>query len=149
MRTLMCWLTLVALVAPVPLLSGHEQKPAKVARQPVEPAKVKVVMRKKLDHAQKILEAIALNDLAKLGQQAEGLLEVRKEAGWLVYKTPEYERNSDDFRRTLEKLVQQAKDKDLESAKLTYLEMTMTCFHCHRYVRDVGMVRFDNEESSR
>ena len=149
MKTLAHVLTIVALAAGVPLLGGHEQQPPKVEREKSDPKKVKELMRKKLDHAQKILEAIALNEPDQIATHAGGLIEVSKEAAWRIYKSPQYEMNSDDFRRSAEKLVRQAKDKDLESAKLTYLEMTMTCFHCHRYVRDVGMVRLDAETGSR
>ena len=37
------------------------------------------------------------------------------------------------------------KDKNLEAAKLNYLGMTLACFHCHTYVRDLGRVNLEVE----
>jgi hypothetical protein len=56
---------------------------------------------------------------------------------------------SNDFRFNAETLIQNAKDKNLEGAKLAYLGMTLSCFHCHAYVRDVGMIRFDSGDLGR
>jgi hypothetical protein len=149
MKNLAYALAFAALCAGVPTLSGHDSQPPKVERQKSDPKKVKELMRKKLDNAQKILEAITMNDLDKIATHAGELILVSKEAGFKVFRTPQYEMNSDDFRRTAEKLIRQAKEKDLESAKLSYLEMTMTCFHCHRYVRDLGMARMESEPGDR
>jgi len=140
MRAITYALVFTLVFAWVPLLGGHDREPPKVERQKADPKKVKELMHKKLDHAQKILAAIAMNDLERVAVNADALVNVSKEAEWNVFKTPSYEMNSDDFRRSAAKMARQAKEKDLESVKLTYLEMTMTCFHCHRYVRDVGMV---------
>jgi hypothetical protein len=142
-------LTFVALAACAAAAAGQEQQPTKVERQKADPKKVKELMRRKLENAQKILEAITMNDLDKIALHADDLIKVSKEAAWIVFKTPQYEMNSDDFRHSAEKLIRQSKAKDLESAKLTYLEITMTCFHCHRYVRDVGMVRFNPDAGER
>ena len=146
MRKLGHFLTFAALLVSVSTMSGHAQGQGKADRQKSDPKKLQELMRKKLDHAQKLLGAIAMNKLDDVVKNADALVEVSKEAEWKVYKTPQFEMNSDDFRRSAEKLSRQAKAKDLDSAKLTYLEMTMTCFHCHRYVRDVGMARFEGDE---
>ncbi|MBL8793027.1 MAG: cytochrome c [Planctomycetia bacterium] len=149
MKTLAYVLAVCLLTLGLPLLDSRAQEQPKVQREKSDPKQVKELMRKKLDHAQKVLEGIAVNDPDLIAKHADGLIQVSKEAAWRLYRTPQYDMNSEDFRRSAEKLVRQAKAKDLESAKLTYLEMTMTCFHCHRYVRDVGMVRLDLEADGR
>jgi hypothetical protein len=136
-------LILLCLGAAVPTVIGDDNKKPKVPREKLDPEKVRVLMHKKLDGAQKILAALTLNDLDRTGASAADLLQVSKEAEFLVFKTRDYEMYRDEFRRSAEALVRQAKEKNLEAAKLSYLEMTMSCFHCHAYVRDVGMVRFD------
>jgi len=148
MRHLSYALGFCLLVFCIPKLSGHEDKP-KVPREKLDPQKVKALMHRKLENAQKILEALTLNDLNKASKSAGELIQVSKEIEWVVFKTRDYQLYSDDFRRAAESLVQQAKDKNLEGAKLSYLSMTMTCFHCHAYVRDVGMVRLDSMDASR
>ncbi|OAI52929.1 hypothetical protein AYO44_04575 [Planctomycetaceae bacterium SCGC AG-212-F19] len=149
MKHLTYVLAFLCLTVGVPALPGHDAQQPKVERQKHDPKKVKELMHNKLENAQKILEALAMNDLDKTAKHADALIKISKEAEWVVFKTPVYERNSEDFRRSLEALGKQAKEKNLEGAKLTYLEMTLTCFHCHRYVRDVGMVCTDESNSSR
>jgi hypothetical protein len=131
---------LVALLVCIPTLSGHGQEPKKP-----DPKKVKELMRRKLEHAQKVLEGITLNDVKMIAKHADELVEINKQAEWKVLKTPQYEMFSDEFRRTAETLSKNAKDKNLDGASLTYLEMTLNCFNCHRYVRDVGWARSDQE----
>ena len=49
--------------------------------------------------------------------------------------------HSNEFRRAAETIVQKAKDKNLDGVALAYLDMTMTCIRCHRYVREVRDAR--------
>ena len=119
-------LAIICLTVSLPTLSGDDPPP-KVKREKVDPKKAKELMHRKLENAQKILEAISLNDLDKTAKHAQELVEISKALEWKVFKTREYEMYSDDFRRSAETLVNLAKDKNLEGAKLTYLEMTLSC----------------------
>lgn len=110
--------------------------PALAWQQP-DPLPTAELMRKKLEYSQKLLEALTLNDLDKVVAEAGHLIQVRKEAGFRAIKTPEYEMFADDFQRAADAMVKAAKDKNLETAKLHYLGMTLSCFNCHAYVRDV------------
>ena len=100
-------------------------------------------MQRKLEAAQKLLEGIALNDSAKIGKQADELLRISKEAEWKVLKTPQYEVYSNEFRRQADTLIQNAKDKNLDGAALTYVELTLTCVRCHKHVREIRQVSFE------
>ncbi len=105
-----------------------------------EPAKidpkVKELMAKKLELSQKILAALVMNDLDKAAKHAEGLLQVRKDISFMIIKTKDYEFWGDEFTKSAEKIIKAAKEKNFDTAKLGYLEMTLNCFHCHTYVRD-------------
>jgi hypothetical protein len=135
-------LTLLALFTVVPALSGHDEKDKRGA----EPKKVSDLMRKKLTHAQKVLEGIALNDFNKIAEQAGELIEVSKAAEWAVVKTPQYELRSNQFRRAAEEMIEKAKEKNVDGAALSYVELTMSCVKCHKYVREVRMTRLDREQ---
>ncbi len=140
-RTLAVALT--TLTMGIATVGGHGEGPKEPKKPKAEKAdakKVKALMRRKLTNAQGILEALALNDLARAGKHAEDLLLVRKDPHWKVFKTERYETWSEDFRRGAEGIVRAAREKNLEAAKLQYLGMTLTCFNCHAYVRDVGAV---------
>ncbi len=121
----------------VAVLSGHGEEPKK------DKGKVSDLMRKKLENSQKVLEGVATNDFAMIGKHAEELIAISKEAEWKVLKTPQYELYSNDFRRTADTLTKNAKDKNLDGAALTYVELTLTCVRCHKYVREVRRARND------
>jgi hypothetical protein len=99
--------------------------------------KTRALMRRKLEHSQKILEALVLNDLDAAGKHSEELLKIRKDPVFRTMKTPEYELWSEEFTRSAEGIVKASRDGNLEAAKLQYLGMTMSCFHCHSYTRDM------------
>jgi hypothetical protein len=127
---------LVALALAVPTLSGHGQAGRKGDREPS-------LMQKKLEHAQRVLEGIAVHDFDKISRNAEDLIILSKQAEWKVLQTPQYELHSNEFRRIADSLVKSARDKNLDAAALNYVEMTLSCVKCHKYVREVRMTRLD------
>jgi hypothetical protein len=54
-------------------------------------------------------------------------VEVRKAANCFVAALPCAQVLSNQFRRSAETLIKDAKDKNLDAAALTYVEMTLTC----------------------
>src|SRR5205823_5696635 len=101
------------------------------------------LMRQKLEHSQKVLEGIAVGDFKMIQKHGEELLEISKKVGWKVLNTPAYEMHTNSFRRSAESLIENAKEKNLDAAALTYLDMTLTCVKCHKHVRDVRMTSLD------
>jgi hypothetical protein len=104
---------------------------------------LKEMMQRKLKFAQKVLEGVAIKDFDLIVTNADELVQVSKEAQWRVLKTPEYDRFSNDFRRNAELLIRQAKDRNLDGAALAYVDLTLNCVKCHKYVREVRMTRLD------
>jgi len=94
-------------------------------------------MQRKLGHAQKALEGIALNDFDGLVRSADGLLDASRDASFQVLKTRRYELYSDEFRRAAEGLRKHARDKNTDAAALSYVDLTLTCVKCHQHVREV------------
>lgn len=124
------WILIVAaLVAALLVAGGHG----------ADKAKDENLMQKKLAHSQKLLEGIAINDFDKIVRNAEDLISVSKLAEWKVLKTPQYELHSNDFRRTADVIVREAKAKNLDGATLAYVDLTLQCVKCHKYVREVRM----------
>jgi hypothetical protein len=107
------------------------------------PKRISELMRKKLEHSQKVLEGIAVNDFKAISKHADDLIDLSKQVEWRVLKTPQYETNSNEFRRNAEALIKSAKDKNTDGAALAYVEMTLTCVRCHKYVREERMVLLD------
>jgi hypothetical protein len=115
---------------------------ASSGREP-EKGKENELMRRKLACSQKVLEGIAVADYKMIGKNAEELLQISKEAGFRVLKTPTYELHTNQFRRSVEALIQNAKEKNIDAAALTYVDLTLTCVKCHKHVRDERMTSRD------
>jgi len=94
-------------------------------------------MRAKLVHSQKLLEALALEDYAAMAKHSQDLKLLSQESIWNVLQTEQYVLYSEDFRRRADALTAAAKNKNLEGASLAFVELTLNCVQCHKYVRDV------------
>jgi hypothetical protein len=101
-----------------------------------KPDDVGPFMRAKLAHAQDILAGLALEDFDAIARGAQELALASQAASWQVLQTPEYARQSAEFRRSCESLKRAAKDGNLDGAALAWMEVTMKCVQCHKYVRD-------------
>ena len=140
MRKLAYLMAVLLVTVGFPSFTGYGEE-QKTADDP--PKKVRDLMHKKLENSQKILEGIAINDFKLIAKHAEELIDLSKQVEWKVLKTPQYEIHSNQFRRSAETLIKDAKDKNLDAAALTYMEMTLTCVRCHKYVREERMTRLD------
>ena len=110
-----------------------------VLSSPAAPAQTpgtKRVMREKLAHSQMILEAILTSNFALLDRESAALARATQSPAWTVLKGPEYLRQSEAFLKALKELQDAAKDHDLDSAVQRYTTLTMSCFGCHRYMKD-------------
>ncbi len=132
----------VVLVLP-PLMGEQAKEREKKATEP-DKKQIAKLMQRKLEQSQKVLQGIALGDFDMIAKHAEQLNDISKLTEWRVIKTPRYEVFSGEFQRTSEALVKHAKDKNLDAAALSYVELTLTCVKCHKYVREVRMVRLDD-----
>lgn len=96
-------------------------------------------MRLKLGHAQNVLEGLATEDFEQIAKGAQKLsLQARDEA-WMVFQTEDYLRQSAEFQRIADALLDAAHEENLDGAALAYVQLTMSCINCHKYTRDVRM----------
>jgi cytochrome c556 len=98
-------------------------------------------MQAKLTHSQKVLEALALENYDQIAKHSQEMSLLSQAASWQVLQTPEYLQHSIEFRRRADALTQAAKEKNLDGAALAYVEITLKCVQCHKYVRNVRMAR--------
>jgi cytochrome c556 len=106
------------------------------ADEPGEPDKVAVFMRAKLGHSQNVLEGLAVEDYELIEKGAHDLALASQASSWQVLQTEDYARHSDEFRRSCNALRAAAKARNLDGAALAWMEVTMKCIQCHKYVRD-------------
>jgi hypothetical protein len=128
---------IAALVVTTTLVGVAASGRTSAADTAAQPSQLPQVMRLKLDHAQAVLRALALEDYAGLERAATELGALTKSASWGVLKTPEYRRHSADFLRETDNLAAAARAGDLNGATLDYAAMTVRCVQCHRHVKGV------------
>jgi cytochrome c556 len=106
-----------------------------------QPDQVAVFMRAKLAHSQNVLEGLALEDYDLIARGAHDLALASQASSWQVLQTEDYARHSDEFRRSCNALRGAAKARNLDGAALAWMEVTMKCIQCHKYVRDAARGR--------
>ena len=111
--------------------------------QSEQPNNVRDFMRAKLSHSQKVLEGLTTEDYDMIAKNSQAMSLLSQATNWQVLQTEEYLQQSRDFRRAADALTTAAKKKNLDGAALAYVEMTMKCINCHKYVRGVRMARLD------
>jgi hypothetical protein len=126
------------LVAEDPRSSGGSPSGFDGPRAAAENPKVDDVgpfMRMKLAHSGEVLEGLALEDFDKIARGAGALALASQASSWQVLQTEDYARHSAEFRRSCESLRVAARAENLDGAALAWMEVTMKCIQCHRYVR--------------
>ena len=104
---------------------------------------VETFMRAKLVHSQKVLEGLTTEDYDLTAKQSQQMSLLSLASTWQVIETPEYTRRSNEFRRAVDDLTKAAKNKNLDGATLAYVNVTLKCIECHKYVRTVRQASTD------
>lgn len=94
----------------------------------------KNVMREKLGHTQKILEAVVTSDWVSLETHSRELERLTNDPRWMILNYPEYSRHSRAFVRSVQALHTAAAQRDLEKTPVAYVAVTLQCVECHRYL---------------
>lgn len=92
-------------------------------------------MRVKLDHAQKTLEGLSKADFDAVTKHSQAISLLCEDEMWMVMQTAEYRERSNEFRRTVNAITDAARKKNLEAATLAYVDATLKCVSCHKYIR--------------
>jgi cytochrome c556 len=132
MKSLIVTAAMIVVVAGVLIGRGRSE----------QPNKVRDFMRAKLTHSQKVLEGLTTDDFDMIAKNAQAMSLLSQATNWQVLQTPEYLEQSREFRRAADAVTEAAKKKNLDGAALAYVEMTMKCINCHKYVRGVRMAQF-------
>jgi len=107
--------------------------------QPKPGANIRDFMQVKLKHSQDILAGMVTEDFDKIAKGAQELSLLSQAASWQVFQTEDYLLHSREFRRSADALRDAAKAKNMDAAALAYVDTTLKCVNCHKYVRGVRM----------
>jgi hypothetical protein len=96
---------------------------------------VKEAMRQKVAYSQQVLVGITLEDYRLIANNAEKLVELSNKTNWYSRQVPEYELFLNEFRRNAQELMKAGQQKNLDAASLAYVQMTLSCVSCHKFIR--------------
>jgi len=113
-----------------------------------QPGDLKKFMRQKLDHSQKVLEGLTVENYALVAENARALKELSEDARWRVSPNINYLRLSAEFQDLAQEVAEKAKQKNLDGATLAYVRMTVNCVKCHEYTRENRITRLDSRVPS-
>ena len=92
-------------------------------------------MRKKLEASSQILEGLATENSALITQGARVLAEMSDAEHWKVQNDVMYRQFSAEFQRTATGLRDAAETNNFDAAALKWIDTTMKCIECHKFVR--------------
>jgi hypothetical protein len=97
-------------------------------------------MRVKLEYSQKVLEGLTTENYQTIAASAKALKRISQAAEWRVPDIPnaaDYIAFTNEFQRLADDIDRKANDKNIDGATLAYVQLTMNCVNCHKYVRQV------------
>jgi cytochrome c556 len=92
-------------------------------------------MKVKLEHSQKTLEGLSKGDFDLIAKHSQAISLLCEDELWMVLQTAEYRERSNEFRRSVNAITDAARKKNLEGATLAYVDATLKCVSCHKYIR--------------
>jgi hypothetical protein len=98
-------------------------------------------MHQKLDASNKILEGLVMEDIDMIRDGAKVLTQMSTAEKWKISQNVMYLQFSKEFLRNAEKLVEAAEENNLDRAALRWMDTTMSCIECHRFVRNELVVQ--------
>ena len=113
-----------------------------VADDPVDKdeAQLSRFMRQKLKASNRIMEGLCVDDLKLVESGAEILQKMSHAEQWRASNDVMYQNHSREFRERVKGLREKAQAENPDGAALAWLEVTMSCLHCHKWVRDSMLV---------
>jgi hypothetical protein len=124
------------------LRSSADDKPAPAPQQasggkesPQLDMELRTFMRIKLQLSNQILEGLCTEDLDLVKNGAKALGEMSTAERWRVTTDPLYRQFSGDFREITQQLIKAAEEGNMDRATLKWMDATMSCMDCHRFVR--------------
>lgn len=108
---------------------------------PAQTARTGHLMREKLGHAQRVLQALTTSDYAMLDRESVALSRLAASPQWAELKTPELRVYTDNFLKAVADLAAAAKRRDLDAAAVHYTTLVTACYQCHRHLKDARIAR--------
>jgi len=121
--------------------SQDKANPQEKAKKAVPDAKLDLeqttFMRRKLEASGQILEGLTMEDAELIVKGAKVLVELSAAERFQVQNDVMYRQFSGEFQRSARGLLEAAEKKNFDAAALKWMDTTMKCLECHKFVRGV------------
>ena len=107
------------------------------------------LMRRKLEHAQHLLEAVVLQRPIAVERYAHELLLLSEASTWSPMPTTEYLSYAADFQEAARGLKEAAQERDLDAIPAAYMEVVTNCIQCHTHVKGAQRAVGSRADTSR
>ncbi|MBC8115754.1 MAG: hypothetical protein H7062_15320 [Candidatus Saccharimonas sp.] len=101
-------------------------------------------MRKKLEASSQILEGLTSEDAKLIIKGAKALVEMSAAEKWQVQNNVMYRQFSGEFQRSAKSLLEAAEKENYDTAALKWIDATMKCLECHKFVRGTRLAEGKN-----
>jgi len=118
-----------AAVEPAP---QDQAAPKKEAAEKQEPS---FWMKQKLTYSQNMLNALAMEDYELLSKNAAAMKGLGTIEYFVRQKPEGYRTHLKTFQFSVEELLRNAEEKNLDGATLAFTQMTISCVNCHKQLR--------------
>ena len=129
---------------------GADDQPEPAKEQPPaqgrEDLPLRDYMRLKLEASNKVLEGLCVDDPELVKEGAIQLNEMSHSERWRVSKDTMYRQFSGEFQGITQQLKEAADEQNMDRAALKWMDATMSCIECHRFVRGIMIA---DEQTSR
>lgn len=115
--------------------AASQDKPPKKSPDAKLDVELSTFMRKKLDASSEILEGLTTEDAKLIAKGAKALIEMSGAEKWHVQTDVMYRQFSGDFQRSAKSLLDAAEKGNYDAAALKWIDTTMKCMECHKFVR--------------
>ena len=92
-------------------------------------------MNVKLTESQKVFAALAQEDYQAIIESGQRLKTVSNLEGFVRRKTSGYSTQLKTFEFSLDEILLHAKKKNIEGVTLGFQQLTLSCVHCHKQIR--------------
>jgi hypothetical protein len=93
-------------------------------------------MKKKLEHSQSALRAVAMEDFESLRASASAMRRLSDIEGFARRTNArEYRAQLQIFEFANDELIRHAKDENIDGAALAFTQLTLSCVNCHKHLR--------------
>lgn len=105
--------------------------------KPAPPTALQKFMRAKLGASNQVLEGLVTENFALIEMGAKKLEELSSAEQWRISNDAMFRQHSGEFRQKVGQLRTAAIDKNTDAAALAYVQTTLSCVECHKWVRAV------------